>query len=102
MWENCLRGIFAVTLCTIAFLPMTAAAQTLAPGQGADVVEDNCQNCHGLDHITNAHHDADGWRAVVSDMIGRGATLTDDQEAQVVAYLASHYGPSSGATSPPK
>ena len=96
-----MRGIFALTLCTIAVLPIMASAQTLAPGQGADVVEDNCQNCHGLDRITTAHHDADGWRAVVADMIGRGASLTDDQEAAVVAYLASHYGPSAGTT-PPK
>lgn len=77
---------------------MIASAQTLAPGQGADVVEDNCQNCHGLDQITSQHHDADGWRTVVADMIGRGASLTDDQEAQVVAYLTSHYG-ASNATS---
>ena len=96
-----MRGPFTITLCMMAFLPVTALAQTLVPGQGADVVEDNCQNCHGLDHITNARHDADGWRAVVADMIGRGATLSDDQETQIVAYLASHYGPSNSATPPP-
>jgi mono/diheme cytochrome c family protein len=77
-----------------------ASAQTLAPGPGEDVVEDNCQNCHGLDHITSAHHDAAGWQSVVNDMISRGASLTEDQEAQVVAYLAAHYGPSASGAAP--
>lgn len=91
-----MRGIFAFAIASMLFLPVMASAQTLAPSQGADVVEDNCQNCHGLDHITSAHHDAADWQAIVNDMISRGASLTEDQEAQVVAYLASHYGPSPG------
>jgi mono/diheme cytochrome c family protein len=94
-----LRSISVFAVWTAFFLPMVASAQTLSPGQGADVVEDNCQNCHGLDRIISTHHDADGWREVVADMIGRGASLTDDQEQQIVAYLASHYG-ASGSTTP--
>lgn len=96
-----MRSIFILAAACTIFFPMMASAQTLAPGQGADVVEDNCQNCHGLDHITSAHHDAAGWQAIVSDMISRGASLTDDQVQQVVAYLASHYGPAGSPTPAP-
>lgn len=94
-----MRSIFVLAAAFTAVLPLMASAQTLAPGPGEDVIEDNCQNCHGLDHITSAHHDAAGWQAIVNDMISRGASLTEDQEAQVVAYLAAHYGPPGGSSS---
>jgi hypothetical protein len=46
-----------------------------------------------LDTVTSQRHDLAGWKGVVQDMVGMGASLTDAQADQVAAYLAANYGP---------
>jgi glucose dehydrogenase/cytochrome c5 len=69
--------------------PMTAAEDAAT----AKLVENTCTQCHDMTNITTAHMDKAGWSATVSDMVGRGAMLSDAEIHQVVDYLASHYGP---------
>jgi hypothetical protein len=80
-------------------------AQDLPPGPGADLLSRACQSCHGLDTITSEHHDRDGWRAIVGDMINSGASLSDTEADTVADYLGTNFGmgpaPAASATPVP-
>lgn len=75
----------------VAASPVAAAGE-LPPGQGRALVLRSCTSCHDVNTVTNVHQDADAWNATVNEMVGRGATLTQDEIATVVRYLAEHYG----------
>lgn len=67
----------------------------LPDGPGKEVVQKSCTSCHSIETITKSRNTADGWADVVSQMIGRGANISDDDAETVVEYLAAHFGPSS-------
>jgi hypothetical protein len=46
-----------------------------------------------MDTVTAERHDLAGWKAVITDMISNGASLTDAQADQVANYLATNFGP---------
>ncbi len=75
-----------------------AIAQGLPPGNGQGVVQSACTACHGIDVIVSQRHTADEWRDVVSEMVGNGASLTDDQFATVVKYLSTTLSPQSSTS----
>jgi membrane dipeptidase len=79
-----------------------AAAQDLPPGEGREAVQAACTACHGVDVIVAQRRSEGDWNDVVARMIGNGATLTDDEYATVVHYLATALGPEnpSQSTSP--
>ena len=70
-----------------------APAPSSVSGPGAQLFAGACGGCHGLDTVTSQRHDLAGWKGVVQDMVGMGASLTDAQADQVAAYLAANYGP---------
>lgn len=103
-------GVSAVvTVSAFAALAVSAnqagaqnAAATPAPapaaGQadpGKAVFESVCSNCHELAIATDQRKSRADWADTVDKMIGHGAPLTSEQAAQVVDYLAKHYGPDS-------
>lgn len=85
----------------VAALSGASAQSTLPDGPGKEVVEQNCVACHGLEVVTAQRRTPDGWVEIVNTMVGNGASLTDDQYKQVVAYLQTHLGPVSGSTAAP-
>lgn len=88
---------------SLAFLalPVSAMAQDLPPGPGAEVTVKACSGCHGMDQVVGERHDAAGWTGVVNDMINNGASATDDEAKQIVDYLTTNFGvappPAAGA-----
>jgi competence protein ComEA len=44
-----------------------------------------------MDVTVSRREDADGWNAIVLQMIKRGAKGSDDQFGQIVDYLAEHF-----------
>ena len=88
--------VFCVALITAGLssgMSPVAIAQALPPGDGQEVVQNACTACHGVDVIVSQRHTADEWTDVVSQMVGNGASLTDDQFATVVKYLSTTLGP---------
>lgn len=73
-------------------LAASAAAQTLPNGPGKAVVERMCTPCHGLENVVRARMTKDRWGSVVDDMVSRGATGSDDEIDQVIAYLGTNFG----------
>ena len=59
-------------------------AQTLVPRI--------CVSCHEMDTITAERRTQIGWQQSVEDMASRGAQGSDQEMAEVVAYLTKYYG----------
>lgn len=64
---------------------------SLPEGPGKETTVKICGKCHGVDVTVSRREDADGWNAIVLQMIKRGAKGTDDQFGQIVDYLAEHF-----------
>ncbi len=76
----------------IAALVPLAQAQDLPEGKGKDLVEEVCGACHGTDLVSSRRATKEGWSYIVDDMVSRGASATNDQIAQINAYLAKNLG----------
>jgi competence protein ComEA len=84
--------------------PPEVSASLLPDGPGKEVVLKKCVACHSVRNVIAKRATADDWAQVVTQMIGRGATMSDDDANTIVDYLADHFGPSSpkpGQSSPP-
>jgi competence protein ComEA len=83
--------ILIVPFLTAALVPL-AQAQDLPEGKGKDLVEQVCGACHGTDLVSSRRATKEGWSYIVDDMVSRGASATNDQIAQINAYLAKNLG----------
>jgi competence protein ComEA len=70
-------------------------ASSLPDGPGKQIIQKSCLVCHGVSNITGQHASESDWSNTVSDMIGKGADISDDDANTLVKYLAAHFGPSS-------
>lgn len=59
---------------------------------GAALLDERCSICHSTSRVTAETNTSDGWDAVVTEMIGKGAELTEDEKAVLVEYLTENYG----------
>ena len=64
----------------------------IAASEGASLLEDRCSVHHDLGRVESANRTREEWDANVARMVGKGAKLTDDEQAVLVAYLAETYG----------
>lgn len=102
-----IKLIVASALVTLPFLvaaaqtdnakpgPSPADANLLPDGPGKDLVLKKCTSCHSIRNVIASRRTADDWAQEVSKMVGRGATISDDEADTIVNYLADHFGPSS-------
>jgi competence protein ComEA len=70
------------------------AKDSLPDGPGKETTIQLCGKCHGVDIAVSRRESADGWNAIVLQMIKRGAKGTNDQFGEVVDYLAEHFAKS--------
>jgi competence ComEA-like helix-hairpin-helix protein len=94
MTNSCqLTTVAGLSLLCLPWLGLSAAVQSGLPdGKGKDTVVKVCVNCHGAEEFTALHQSKGSWTAVVDDMVGRGATGSDEELAVVVDYLATYFG----------
>ena len=81
--------------------PSPADANLLPDGPGKEVVLKKCTSCHSIRNVISSRRTADDWAQEVSKMVGRGATISDDEAETIVNYLADHFGHSSPITDEP-
>jgi cytochrome c5 len=82
-----------------------AAESPLPEGEGKELVQRMCRNCHTIEVVTAARLSKARWAVVVEDMRVRGAKGTDEEADIVTEYLAKHFGrnrPRDGGEPPPK
>jgi mono/diheme cytochrome c family protein len=84
---------------TVTGVPATApaggpAVHVQSDGDPARAVLDRvCTVCHGLNGIEKySYSSPDAYKELVSDMISRGAVLSDEEIATIVEYLYKTYG----------
>ena len=56
------------------------------------LLEQVCGACHSVDVVTAQRSTKAGWEATVDSMLARGATATDEEVKQIVAYLTAAFG----------
>jgi mono/diheme cytochrome c family protein len=94
-------------LLMASLAPLAASGQTpgspLPEGKYRDTVQRACSSCHSVQMFSGRRMNREEWGTVVSNMIGRGAKVTDDEFDQIVGYLATVFPPNNqanaGATS---
>jgi competence protein ComEA len=77
----------------VSMVPAIAdeAKDSLPDGPGKETTIKLCGKCHGMDVAVSRRESAEGWNAIVLQMIKRGAKGTNDQFGEVVDYLAEHF-----------
>ena len=83
-------GIWFVVTVTTAILSF-ASVQGLPEGDGKKLVEERCTLCHGVDPITSAKLDRDGWKTMVQKMVEYGSQMNDKEVDVVVDYLSKNF-----------
>lgn len=80
----------ALACCQVT--PIVAQVPTLPEGSGKSVVEHMCTRCHGLAVVTATRRSREEWQDLVNNMVRRGASGSNEDIAQAVQYLATHFG----------
>lgn len=70
----------------------TVVAGELPEGEGRDIVEYACSQCHDLLQVTSVRKTPQQWRYLVRQMIAQGAPLEDYEVETVISYLNEHFG----------
>jgi competence protein ComEA len=87
------------TLTVLSGLFLLAASPSLAPAQsrqlpdgpGKVTTQRICSGCHAAEIVMGKQLTRDGWEQLVSSMVDKGATGTDDEFNQIIDYLATHF-----------
>ncbi len=58
---------------------------------GKSLVEERCTKCHGLGQVEQAKKTEAEWKATVERMVGKGAQLSQEEQALVIQHLAEAY-----------
>lgn len=66
--------------------------QELPDGSGKAVVVRLCEGCHDLTFTVSTRETEEGWTRIVNDMRSKGTDGTEQEFAQVIAYLTKHMG----------
>jgi competence protein ComEA len=79
----------------LALLTSRASGQAKFPdGPGKDAVLKVCGQCHAADILLGVGKSRDGWAATVDDMVAKGASGSDEELQDIVAYLSKNFGKS--------
>src|SRR5438552_15125427 len=86
-----LRLFILPALFLVSAVPVRAQDQ-FPDGPGMDILRTKCRTCHMADRVTKvAGRDVEGWQTLVTSMMNRGATVTEDEVPILVEYLATNW-----------
>lgn len=83
-------------LSVLAFASLSVQAQqapALPPGEGREIVQVACTQCHAPIAFTQMRAGPAAWRSMVYDMVLRGAQIRGTEMDAVVTYLAMNFAP---------
>jgi len=71
----------------------TTEQEEAAPAvlEGKTLVEERCTKCHDLGRVERASKTEEEWKAIAERMVGKGAQLSQEEQALVIQYLAEAY-----------
>jgi competence protein ComEA len=82
--------------CALILFGSLAKSADLPDGPGKLTVQRVCGTCHAAQIVMGRKASKEGWERIVVDMADKGATATDAEFDQVIAYLAKNF-PDTGA-----
>jgi len=88
--SNIVRFGWTVVLALLGFT-LAARAQEFPDGPGKQEAQQACGQCHGLQQVAVAKHTKQEWDNIVTDMIGRGAAIMENEIPVIVEYLAKNF-----------
>jgi hypothetical protein len=86
-----LRKILAILVLGAGISP-ALAQDTLPEGPGMPETVKACGGCHGVGIFRNIRRTDVMWEVTITNMIGFGMTIGDDEFDTVLAYLATYMG----------
>jgi hypothetical protein len=90
------RLLIGVIACILSTQMATAQAQDdprMPQGPNRTLVMRTCIGCHPLDFLySTVGRTRDGWNRVLEDMTNYGMTVTPQERAQILEYLATSLG----------
>ena len=87
------RLAISIAVAAIALAPVQLAqAPELPEGEGKDLTESACSTCHEINLVTAERRSEQQWKAVVADMVRRGAEASDSEKQVILAYLVKNFG----------
>jgi len=70
---------------------LAAMAATMPPGEARDVTVRVCAPCHEPQRAASLRLTREGWEGVVAKMVGLGARASQEELAQITAYLSTNF-----------
>ncbi len=80
-----------VDLSTKDSTTLQPPANTPPAIDGAELLDSRCSVCHSTSKVTSKTATAAEWEAIVAEMIGRGAVLSDEEKELLVQYLVENF-----------
>jgi hypothetical protein len=98
-FRSCSRRVAlasAAALC-VTRLCLAQGAGALPEGEGREKFVLLCSNCHEMSVVIAQGRSRSEWGDMISTMIDRGAVVSEQDFAEIQAYLAVAFPPKSGA-----
>ncbi len=86
-------GALVLAACFSSFALGQAPVSQLPEGPNRETAQRICSSCHSVQMFVGRGMTREQWSGVVSNMIGRGAKISDEEFDQVVEYLAKTLPP---------
>ena len=79
-------------------VPVNSASEAVTPvmepaKNGAELLNERCSSCHGLNKIKQTKKTPSQWDQSVSRMIAKGARLTEAEKILLLDYLNMKFAP---------
>lgn len=75
----------------------SAAPSALPDGAGREMTQRVCGQCHSVGMFATQRHSQDEWNQVISRMMAKGMTASEDDLYEVSDYLAENLGKAEAA-----
>jgi cytochrome c oxidase cbb3-type subunit 3 len=93
--------VLLLSVCAPLCARAQAPASQLPDGPNRETVQRVCSGCHSVQMFAGRGMTREQWAGVVSNMIGRGAKVSDEEFDQIVEYLGKTLPPGKQATGSP-
>jgi hypothetical protein len=88
------RLLFGAVGATLAAMAAAFAQVQFPEGPNRELVVRTCTQCHGLELVMGRNGaDTAGWAGTLDEMESNGLSVSPDERAKIIEYLASYLGP---------
>jgi cytochrome c5 len=71
--------------------PASISTRVLPEGKDRSLVVRTCAVCHAIEVVVAQRRTEDQWDEVIAKMVDRGAIATEEEQLQILDYLARYF-----------